>query len=463
MPQRRQPKFLPQFLSKKLIESRWPGIQIDVSNKTVDCPEGKILDYANGTYKLYFWYFLQEERRYGQRDKYKSISFPESLDIRKYLYFRRSGSYSLTRESQFKSIINPKGTDVVDIKITEGTQLNFRGNNLLIGQRTFRKALRDANEVYDKGKSYQKSAERYFSNLKSQKYINTGINKTTYIEKDEFKFLVSRLNLETKRKRDDFLKYLSTDDLTSIENLTTALLKNNVCSEDFLRRLNDYFIKEKLKEIIEIGHKILQLKSPNVTTADAQSAISTLNCGEIRALEALWQKYFEKYLLYLIFTYKKVFPKVELQNIEGEKKYPDFIGVNHYNGLDVIEIKTHLKHILSWDPSHNNFYFTPEMSKAIVQTVNYMDAIVRERFQRTEDIENITQFTDRENLYHPRGIIILSSTTQLTTKRNKDEELLRDFTKLRNNLNNIEILTFDEILNIADEYIKNIVDEETLG
>ena len=114
-----------------------------------------------------------------------------------------------------------------------------------------------------------------------------------------------------------------------------------------------------------------------------------------------------------------------------------------------------------WDSSHENFYFSSEMSKAIVQTTNYMDAIVQARFQNTEDQAKITQFTDEENLYHPRGIIVISSQSKLSTKTGEDEKLKRDLTKLRNSLYNIEILTFDEIINIADEYIKNILPEVT--
>src|SRR4030042_6238604 len=97
------------------------------------------------------------------------------------------------------------------------------------------------------------------------------------------------------------------------------------------------------------------------------------------------------------------------------------------------------------------------MSKAIVQTTNYMDAIMQERFKVAEDREKITKFTDEENLYHPRGIIIISSKGKITTNTGQQENLKRDFTKLRNSVHNIEILTFDEIINIADEYIKNII------
>lgn len=457
MPRIRQPRSLPVFLSRMLMEARWPGIQADEASKTIVCPDGNILEYRSGSYTLHFWYYLQEQRQYKKREKYVSITFPETFDIRKLLYFKRSGSYSLSREAQFKAIINPKGKEVDSITLSPGSQLTLRNGVFHIGIRTFRKALRDADEVYSRGKSYQKSAERYFANLKSTQYSSAEVSKTTYIEKDEFKFLVSRLNLETKRKKADFQKYLSVEDMEAIEDLTTSLLKHDACSDDFLRRLNDYFIKEKLKDILNLGRKIIALRSQRIDTSQAQEVIAEINDGDINALEALWQKYFEKYLLYLIFTYKKIFPKVELQNIDGEKKYPDFIGINHYNGLDVIEIKTHLKKILVWDSSHNNFYFSPEMSKAIVQTINYMDAIVRERFQKSEDLENITRFTEQENLYHPRGIIIISSMSELTTKKDKPEELKRDFTKLRNNIQNIEIITFDEILGIAEEYIQNIV------
>ena len=125
----------------------------------------------------------------------------------------------------------------------------------------------------------------------------------------------------------------------------------------------------------------------------------------------------------------------------------------------MIEIKTHLTTLLAWDGSDNNFYLSSEASKAVVQTTNDLDAIVQERFRNEEDRRKITNFTDEENLYHPRGIIVISSAKHLTRKRGEDERLKRDFTKLRNSFNNLQILTFDEIIDTADEYLSNVVDE----
>jgi glycosyltransferase involved in cell wall biosynthesis len=62
---------------------------------------------------------------------------------------------------------------------------------------------------------------------------------------------------------------------------------------------------------------------------------------------------------YVVFTDgDRQFDFVEFKDIDGDKKYPDFIGINHYNGLDIIEIKTHLKNAVTWDSSHKNFSFS---------------------------------------------------------------------------------------------------------
>jgi hypothetical protein len=271
------------------------------------------------------------------------------------------------------------------------------------------------------------------------------------------------LNLNTKKKKADFQKYLNEADISSLQDLFSALVGNEVFSSNFLRKLNDYFIREHLKEIIKTGKEIFNLGSTNLKTTKAKKVIGKVaeDKRTVRQLETLWQQYFEKYLLFLIFSYKGIFPKIELLDIEGDKKYPDFIGINHYNGVDVIEIKTHLKYALVYDRSHENFAFSAELSRAIIQTTNYMDAVIHTNFKNSGDKQKITNSTHEENLNRPRGIIIISSTDKLAKNinHNNKAKIVRDFTKLRNSLHNIEILTFDEIINIAGDYLKNIVKE----
>lgn len=451
---------LEKYFLRKLTLAGWPGVVLDETTHVTSCSKGEIIKLSNNQYTLQFITYSERKREYYDRENYKGIIFPKNFNIKRTLYFKIDGNYKISCEPQLKKIINPQGKEIAYIKIVEGRNIRrFHSGNLILSRDIYNKAQKDAEEVYSRKKSYANSSENYLSKQASRKYSNEAKSDTTFLEKGEFSFAVDRFNLPTKKKKSDFEKYLNPTDISSIETLVDALLKNEVLSDEFLRRLNDYFIKERLKDIIAFGKSILNLGSTNLGTSVAQELIGKLEVGSIGQLETLWQKYFEKYLLYLIFSYKKIFPKVELTNIIGTKRYPDFIGINHYNGLDVIEIKTHLQKILIWDNSHENFYFSPEMSKAIVQTMNYMDGITQQRFQNPDDRTKITEFTDEENLYHPRGIIIISSDSKLTTRSDKPEELKRDFTKLRNSLQNIEILTFNEILNIADEYIKNITSE----
>ncbi len=456
-------KTLAKFIYENLLKASWPGVAMDEVKQVVHCPKGQILILIKGEYHLKFYWYSSEKKEYNLRESYSEIVFPKTFDIRKLIFFRRNGNYKLAYEHQFKSITNPLNKNVNKIKLNTSSRLKFHKQNIILPLRLFSKSMKDAKYVYDKSTSYKNSTQNYLSGIKSHDYSNNVKKRTTYMEKGEFHFLVDRLYLKTKDSKKDFHKYLDEGDLKSMEELMTELLKYDVLSEEYLRRLSDYFIKVRLKDIIELGKEILSLKSTDLTTTVARKTIEKMELVGVSQLETLWQKYFEKNLLYLIFTYKKIFPKVELKDIEGEKKYPDFIGINHYNGLDIIEIKTHLKNVLVWDNSHQNFYFSPEMSKAIVQTKNYMDAIMQERFKIAEDRENITKFTDEENLYHPRGIIIISSRNKLTTNTGQKEKLKRDFTKLRNSVHDIEILTFDEIINIADEYIKNIIPDVRNG
>lgn len=448
---------LDKYIFDKLTEANWPEIQTDSSKQCVSCPKGKILSKKGNEFTLHIYFYSIENTTYEDSNRLNQIIFPTDFRFHDYIYFRKTGNYSLNKGKLFQQIINPLGKSIKTIKITKtGNSSRIYKNTLIIPETVFLSVMADAKRIDLKANSYRVSTQNYLANQSSQSYTSKTRKRTTYIQKGEFKFLVDRYYLKTKKKKKDFLQYLNTDDVKALEELLIQLLKNEVFSSDFLRFLDNYFIKEKLQEIVKIGQQILELKSEKTNTVSVRKVVSLITNETITQFETIWQKYFEKYLLYLIFTYKKIFPKVELQNISGDKKFPDFIGINHYNGLDIIEIKTHLKNILVWDSSHHNFYFSAEMSKAIVQVNNYIDAIVQRRFQNADDENKITNFTEEENLYHPRGIIIISSTDKIANRQDKETELKRDFTKLRNSLQNIEILTFDEVLGIADEYITNI-------
>jgi hypothetical protein len=447
----------------------WPDLKKKGKNELTAGQQDpiSILKLDKGRYTLNFIYFDTNKAEYKTNPL--NIRFDKNIDVSKVVYFSRRG-YKLSYGAQIKPIFQlDRNADNAD-KI-ETIEISKKYKKLLISPRQksikipwilYEKILKEAEEVQGEAKSYSTSVERYLVNKLTKKYLNKETKSTTTFKKGEFSFLINRFNLRTKKKKTDFLQYLNGPDITSLQQLFFPLVREEVFPPNFLRRLDDYFIREKLKDIIKIGKGILSLKSTDMETVKAKEIMSILGEKDIKQLETLWQKYFEKYLLYLIFSYKEIYPKVDME-LDMDKKFSDFIGINHYNGVDAIEIKTHLTAALTWDGSHKNFSFSPELSKAIIQTMNYMDAIKQERFKDDADKTKITNTTHEENLYRPRGIIIISSADKLVknTGDYDSKKINRDFTKLRNSLHNIEILTFNEIIEIADRYKEHFMKEET--
>ena len=439
----------------------WPELKKEGSEIFIDGPEKIVIwKEVRSTVTLnLIW--RDQQGVYSFRSNPKTVIFDKNTDFRVLLYLN-SRKYQLSYGSQIKNVLQlDNSIEKLDVKKSN------KSISIIKKQKTAKVPLKKFLEIRDEvakavkqANSYQESVQRYYLNELTRRFRKKNIKRVTTIQKGEFDFLVKRLNLQTKKNSKDYLKYLNTNDLSALQELTRQLVRERVFDEDFLEELDDYFIKKKLADIIKLGQIMLDLKSNDLKTKKAKGVIKLLGLrGSVTQLETLWQKFFDAHLLYLIFSYKALFSKIELQ-LEDDDKIPDFIGVNHYNGLDVIEIKTHLTPALVWDGSHKNYSFSSELSKAIIQVTNYIDAIKQHSFS-DNDKRKITAYTNEENLYRPRGIIIVSSTDRLVkSERGDTSKLIRDFTKLRNSLHDIEILTFDEVINIADNYTKNIVNKE---
>lgn len=456
MMQQQTPKDVISDLFRSL---EWPDLIVERSKIT--CPAGDVVTFENKKTIIHFYYYNRRQNTYEKKNR-PSLIIPTNVDPLTILYHSGQASYDISWFFYIKDVLGIDDSfEKLEITKRGGIRRERSRKIFKISETKFEEISEDVREVAKRGKSSKNRIERYLLNHLKLKHIGRMPKETTTIDKGDFSFMIDRFNLKGKNKKKDYEKFLNTEDIKNLEYFSQKLIQDEVFSPDFLHYLDEYFIKAKLKDIIELGNEILSLGTSDVTTEKAKRVIEKVSGGEdeIKQLETLWQVYFNKYLLYLVFSYKKIYPKIQLTNIDGDKKYPDFIGINHYNGLDIIEIKTHLKNVVTWDASRKNFAFSSEMSKAVIQTMNYMDAIVQRRFQNTGDATKITNFTDEENLYHPRGIIIISSTNKrIKGKLNKAKQkfLERDFTKLRNSLQSIEILTFSEILQIADDYVKNI-------
>ena len=419
-------------------------------------------------FELSFCSFLQEDNRltlYGL-----NLIVDEKLNLLDFIDFwgtpnTNNYRYYLRNHWILRYVLG----NITTIRISDdySRELTKSKNTISLQVQKFNDLKSEVEMVYDKVKSSKGSLQRYLVNQLKFKFLNEKVGRTTSFNKGDFEFQVHRFNLETKTNKKKFEKYLNESDIDQLGQLFEKMLENEVFPEAYRTKLDNYFIKERLEDIIKLGREILGLKGEDVRTQVAEKVVQKVAGGTNQTfsqLESIWQKFFERHLLYLFFSYQKILPKVELTNTETqEKMYPDFVGINHYGGVDVIEIKTHLKKILVRDSSHSNFAFSSEMSKSMIQTINYMDAIADSKFQKTKQGKELSRHLNiKENFFRPRGIIIISSADRICTGLNKltedqEKQLQRDFTKLRNNIQNIQIFTFTEVLDIADAYIKNLI------
>lgn len=218
----------------------------------------------------------------------------------------------------------------------------------------------------------------------------------------------------------DFLPTnLSNSDIEAIENFIPKIvglkIKGSDSSKTILSAKNSFelsYLEELLKVLI---NKIKKDKA-----------------------ESSWQDFFKEKILILQDGYIKFIDKLNVDL--GDNKYPDFILVTGDSYIDILEIKTPNTPLLSYDKSHSNFYWSPDLSKAIAQTEKYINIVT----QNTDRLRNHIRdkYKIDLNIIRPRGLIIAGSSGQF--KDAKEAE--NDFRLLNNSLKNITVITYDDFV-----------------
>ena len=180
-----------------------------------------------------------------------------------------------------------------------------------------------------------------------------------------------------------------------------------------------------------------------------------------KRLEAKWQNFFSDNILYFNFGYVRRFEK---EIVQGDKKLniPDFILLNTFYYLDFFEIKTHLTQLLAYDKGRNNFYWTTDASKSIIQVENYIDALIKEEDTVIKNIRD--EYGVAVDAVRPYAYIIASSKDNIAGKNTRNytgkvgKKLWNDFRRLNNSLKSVDFILYDELLNI----FKNLRDRLSL-
>lgn len=161
--------------------------------------------------------------------------------------------------------------------------------------------------------------------------------------------------------------------------------------------------------------------------------------------ESTWQEYLKQNILVIQQGYIELVTKANI-GVVGTS-YPDFLLVSYDGYLDILEIKTPFTQLLLEDRSHKNYYWSGEVSKAIAQTENYIQAIeeISDRVRnKVKDIYGIDL-----RVIRPRGIIFAGNSSQF----GGDKLIQDDFRLLNQGLKNVTVVTYDELLTRLQNYM----------
>lgn len=165
--------------------------------------------------------------------------------------------------------------------------------------------------------------------------------------------------------------------------------------------------------------------------------------------EQTWQVFLSAYILVLRNTYGEV---LEKKSVSLQGKFPDFMLIDAYGYLDIYEIKKPGTALLALDRGRNNYYWHPEISKAIAQVENYIHQAQRHADTLRTDIQKSKGV--EVNIVRPRGYIIAGTRSQLNNAKMTD-----DFRILSESLKNIDVILYDDLLASLEAFVER--SEET--
>lgn len=254
---------------------------------------------------------------------------------------------------------------------------------------------------------------------------------------------------------------LSKGDRTFIKNFMDEQIKAGAYQLTLSETLPLY--KESIKEIIKIGKELLELTGNKTKLKTFSKKVF----GEERkSLESCWQLYFDKYLRILLMNYKEFYPQTVFKPMEGydQETRPDFLAVDIYNNVDIIEIKTHRAILFRKETGRDSYYPSSELNKSIFQLNKYMDMRM-ENIDTTKIKDDYTKsLIENDKIYRPRGILIISSRDHITSDATDDEltaRLEKEIKKLKTTYSNIDIVLFDELIQNLENYVSYL--EVSLG
>lgn len=309
-------------------------------------------------------------------------------------------------------------------------------------------SITDTNRIRKVGDKYRVVLNHFdlrtilstFRSIKQESYNSLQATAKNFLSKNfptRFKkvedsgFIYQKNQFRNLLDKEEIIKNLSNRDVEKLIDFFPSFLKHY---GDRLRGRNRLLGISKNKDITEIVYLENVIK-------EFEKRLKAQTHNEHR-----WKKFLREYILIFNSNYTTILEKTSL-SLSG--KYPDFLLIDVYNYLDIYEIKKPNTVLLRLDKDRDNYYWSPELSKAISQVENYIECANKNSYQLREEIKKKEKIEIR--VVKPRGFIIAGASEQL-----KDESMEDNFRLLNDSLKNIEIILYDELLNNSKNFLKRL-------
>ncbi|MZP30832.1 DUF4263 domain-containing protein [Heliobacterium undosum] len=320
-------------------------------------------------------------------------------------YIKAGASYYINKRLSTK--------DVDKLVISKFKKDDFHDNTLVLSYSSLSKLVDKLKYISSESKRERSLFVDEFFHL----IFPDLFEEVTYSSRSRKKKVIENLD-------EEIIKHFEPDDLIKLEEFYSKLLE--------LRYQNK---NTKLKLV-----QRTKIKVDNITLKYViEEFEDKLSKG---VLESEWGDFLQKHLYLLNSKYTRCIP--ELNVVLGGDRRVDFGLIDLYSYLDIFEIKKPETRILSEKTDRGNYYWHNETVKALTQAEKYLFNAERKGANLSEDIK-------REKgldvyIVKPRAIVMLGHSNQLI-----NDNMKLDFRILRSSLKNVEILTYDELL----EQLKN--------
>ncbi|OGE80973.1 MAG: hypothetical protein A3E98_03080 [Candidatus Doudnabacteria bacterium RIFCSPHIGHO2_12_FULL_48_11] len=157
-----------------------------------------------------------------------------------------------------------------------------------------------------------------------------------------------------------------------------------------------------------------------------------------------WQKWIYKHNWLFGINYET---PIEKQKINITGIMPDYLFPTLDGFVDILEIKLPIPEIVEEDSGHpGSWIWSKEANQAIGQVVNYLGEIDRQRFEIQNEIKRV--YEKECLMLKPRAFILIGQSKGWNVYK---KEALR---KLNHSLHGIEILTYSDLLDRGESFVK---------